>query len=34
MYKDVDYYALGKRIRTARMNKYLTQSEGKRRKIQ
>lgn len=27
MYKDVDYYALGKRIRTARLNKSLTQEQ-------
>lgn len=27
MYKDVDYYALGKRIRTARINKSLTQEQ-------
>lgn len=27
MYKDVDYYSLGKRIRAARMNKHLTQEQ-------
>lgn len=27
MYKDVDYYALGERIRTARIKKHLTQEK-------